>query len=137
VSGDHLVNVVLDARDVLIGDLEARTAGRFDVDNELARIRAGKVCRTYERKNYSKDHDDADGDPCHGSAGPRQGARHPTFVEIQELLESLVELCKEPTEEGTRMFWIVLFLLLDVFEVDESCTIQRYHRHGKNVRGKN
>ena len=102
VGIDHLVNIVLDARDVLIGDLKAGTAGRFDVDDELAWIGAGKICCPYEGENSRQDQDDANGNPRHGSSRPSQGASHPTLVEIQELLKALIELAKEPLEEGSR-----------------------------------
>ena len=102
VGADHLVNIVLDARDVLIGDLKPGTARRLDVDHELARIGARKVRCPHEGKNSRQHQDDAPGNPRHGSSRPDQSASHPTLVEIQELLEALIEPAKEPAEEGSR-----------------------------------
>src|SRR5208282_2618292 len=102
VGVNYLVNIVLDARDVLIGDLKPGTAGRLDVDDELARIGAGKVRCPHEWENSRQDKGDAPGNPRHGSPRPGQSARHPTLVKIQELLEELIEPAKEPHVEGSR-----------------------------------
>src|SRR6202051_4764993 len=96
---DHLMNIFLDAGDVLIRDLKPGTAWRFHVDDELAWIRARKVGRPHKWKNSRNDQDDTNGNPAHGSSRPRQSASHPTLIEIQELLKALVELAKEPCEK--------------------------------------
>ena len=47
---DYLANIVLDARDVIVGHLETRAGGRLEVDDELPGIGAGEEGDTQERK---------------------------------------------------------------------------------------
>src|SRR5258708_33853953 len=49
MRGDDLTNVVLHLFDVLVGQLKARASWGLDIDNELARVGAGKKAQTQQR----------------------------------------------------------------------------------------
>ena len=91
VSGpDDLADDVFNLGHQLFGDLDARSRGRLQVDDELAGVAAGKEGDAEQGKDKQAQeedsHDRADHQP-----GSEQGSVHVGLIPVQHLMEFLIE----------------------------------------------
>ena len=95
---DRVPDQVLHLGHVLVGDLDARSGGRLDVDGELAGVGPRKKRQAQKRIDRQTEHETRQ------RARPRsgrdaQGPAHPVFIDIQDLVESAVESAVEPAPQ--------------------------------------
>ena len=140
---DFFADDLLDARDVLVADLEAGARRHAHVDDELTRVGAGKVGSAEEGEgDGEQDHANPE-NAGRGESGAQQGAAHQAFVPVDHALKVFVELPDDELEaEAVFGFRFVLvnepaaFVALVVAVVaQEQRAEERDDGHGEGVGG--
>ena len=138
IGDDHLqiafgndgADIVLNLRDVFVGNFQARTGGRLDVNDELTGIGAWEVGASDKGEKNGEEHHDGGEDVDGGAAGAFQRTRDLCFVIIQQALEEFVELVDHAGQPAFGIF--VAFFTMGI-EANEIGAIERNDGHGKNV----
>ena len=109
VRRDDLADFVLDARDVGIAGLDARAAGHFDIDDELAGIGAREVGAAEDRSQHDEDERGAAEQNGSGEAGTLHGAVGEHLVAIEHALEVDVEAVDDAVKDAAPVLALFRF----------------------------
>ena len=123
-------NILLDSRDVLIGDFKPRAAGRLHVDDKLSGIRAREEGGSEQREEAEAEQKcPSDSDHCRH--GPQQAFAHRDVVVHQGFVVAAVEPAHKYLERVAAL--VMAGLVMDV--ANEARAKERNHGHCHGIGG--